>query len=299
LISHGTVEDLDDLGAFVTNVRRGRPPPPELVSELRRRYESIWGSPLNSINADIARKLEDRLESGARVVLANRLWRPSVRSVLESLAKDGVKRAAVIALAQHSAHVYAEDARGAAVGTGVEVFCGASWGLRADLCAAFASRIAALLEASADPSRTTLLMTAHSLPRSVVDGGDPYERDIRAAVAAITGDLRVRGAGRGAHVDVAFQSQGLAGPGAGAWLEPGVRAALESARGRGDLHVIAAPIGFLADHVEVLYDLDVEGRYAAGELGLSYARTPSLNASDDFIEILARIAVPLLEEMRR
>ena len=291
LVSHGTVDRLDDLAAFVGNVRRGRPAPPELVAELRRRYEVIGGSPLNRINEQIARKLEGRL--GVRVAAANRLWHPFVAEVIGALAADGVRRVAVVPLAQHSAHVYAEDARIAAKGTGADVVCAPAWGQRADLCAAFASRIAAVLGASLDPRRTTLVMTAHSLPRSVVDAGDPYERDVRAAADAIATAVRAR-LESDVGVFVAFQSQGMAGPAPNAWLGPDLRAALDFAKNRGSTHVVLAPVGFLADHVEVLYDLDVEARGMAVERGLSYSRAPSLNADDDFIDVLAEVVRPLL-----
>jgi ferrochelatase len=293
LVSHGSVDDLDDLGGFLTTVRRGRPAPPDLVAEVRRRYQFIGGSPLNAINASIGEKLARRLPD-APVAVANRLWRPFVREVLGSLASRGVARVVVVPLAQHSAHVYADDARRAAEAVGVEVTCVSGWGGRADLGTAFASRIAACLEASPDRRATTVVMTAHSLPKAVVDAGDPYEKEVRSSASAVAAALRSRGLlassgdGGGAHVDVAFQSQGLAGH--GAWLGPDLREALDAARARGDRHVVFAPIGFLADHVEVLYDLDVEARAMAGERGLSYARMPSLNADDDFIAILEAVA---------
>jgi len=276
-------------------VRRRGPAPPELVAELRRRYEAIGGSPLNAINAAVAEKLRRRLAPDASVAIANRLWRPFVRDVLGALAGAGVTRVVVVALAQHSAHVYAEDARRAAEGSSLAIVTAPNWGQRADLCAAFASRIAARLEASPDRAATTVLMTAHSLPKAVVDAGDPYEKDVRAAAGAVEAALRGGGllgappGGRaGPHVDVAFQSQGLAGH--GAWLGPDLGETLDAVRARGDRHVVFAPIGFLADHVEVLYDLDVEARAMAGARGLSYARMPSLNADDDFIDVLEAVA---------
>ena len=298
LVSHGTVDDLNDLGAFLTTVRRGRPAPPELVEELRRRYQAIGGSPLNAINAKVAEKLARRLGGEIPVALANRLWRPFVRNVLASLAERGVEHVVVVPLAQHSSHVYADDARQAADGLRVTLACAPSWGDREDLCAAFARRVTVELEASQDRAKTTVVMTAHSLPKAIIDGGDPYERDFRAAAAAVQAALRTAarlGAtdiAAGPHLDVAFQSQGLAGH--GAWLGPDLRAALDAVRARGDHHVVFAPIGFLADHVEILYDLDVEARAMAEERGLSYARAASLNADDDFIEILAAVAQPFL-----
>ncbi len=119
VVSHGTVDDPDDLAAFVANVRRGRPAPPEVIAELRRRYDAIGGSPLNRINAQLAAKLAARL--GVRVARANRLWRPYVRDVFAELAGQGVRRIVLAPLAQHSTHVYAEDATRAAEATGVEL----------------------------------------------------------------------------------------------------------------------------------------------------------------------------------
>jgi ferrochelatase len=302
LVSHGSVDELDDLPAFLTNVRRGRPPPPELVLELRRRYEAIGGrSPLNASNAEIARRLEGRL--GVTVAWANRLFRPYVRDVVVKLARDGVTRIAVVPLAQHSAHIYEEDARRAAEGTGIAIACARNWGRDPGLCMAFASRIANTLSSpeSSDPrvnqARATVITTAHSLPRSIVDAGDPYETEVRASAEAVVALLRTR-FGREEHCTMAFQSQGIADAGPGgravAWLGPDLRATLDDVASRGDRRVVFAPIGFLADHVEILYDLDIEARAMAIERGLSYARVPSLNADSDFIEVLARVALPLL-----
>jgi ferrochelatase len=291
VVSHGTVDNPDDLAAFVANVRRGRPAPPELIAELRRRYDAIGGSPLNRINAQLAAKLARRL--GVRVASANRLWRPFVRDVFAELAGQGVRRIVLAPLAQHSTHVYAEDATRAAEATGVELASVPAWGRRADLTAAFARRIAAELLASPEASRTTLVMTAHSLPSSVIAAGDPYERDVRASADAIGAAVRARAA-RDIPTLVAFQSQGMAGPAQTEWLGPDLCAALDGARQRGAARVVFAPIGFLADHVEVLYDLDVEARAMATERGLEYARAPSLNADDDFVDVLVAVCRPLL-----
>jgi ferrochelatase len=148
---------------------------------------------------------------------------------------------------------------------------------------------------------TTVILTAHSLPRSVVDAGDPYEREVRALADAVVALVRTR-FGRNERFTLAFQSQGMTGVGPGVppapWLGPDLRTTLNDASSGGDGHVLFAPIGFLADHVEILYDLDVEARAMALERGLSYARVPSLNADGDFIEVLARIARPLLHDGR-
>jgi len=296
LVSHGTVDDLDDLAAFVTNVRRGRPPGAELIAELRRRYQAIGGrSPLNATNALLATKLERRL--GVPVRWANRLWKPAVRDALATLARDGAQRVALVPLAQHSAHVYAEDARRAAEGTGIDLACASNWGRAPGLCAAFAERISRALRAESDLTGTRVAMTAHSLPKVVVERGDPYESEVRAA-AAETASLLRAGAGQDVPCTVAFQSQALdVGPGGKPieWLGPDLRTVLDEAQARGDRRVVFAPIGFLADHVEVLYDLDIEARAMAEARGLAYGRAASLNADDDFVEVLAGLATPLLD----
>jgi len=284
LSSHGTVDDLDDLPAFVTNVRRGRPPPPELIAELRHRYDAIGGrSPLNAINAEVARKLSAALNVPVR--LANRLWKPFVKDVLAGLAKEGVLHVAVVPLAQHSGHVYADDARKAADGTGLTLACAADWGQSLALCAAFVKRIHKSLD-GLDRARTTVLMTAHSLPKAVVEQGDAYEREVRAAAASIAAGLG------GIHTGVAFQSQGFGG---GEWLGPDLPTALDTSRAAGFDTVVLAPIGFLADHVEILYDLDIEAAKLARERGLRLLRAASLNADDDLIAALVEITRPLLE----
>ena len=293
LVSHGTVQHLDELEAFATNIRRGRPAPRELVSELRRKYEAIGGSPLNAINAQVASKLERRL--GVRVVWANRLWKPYARDVIATLSVQGVRRIALVPLAQYSAHVYGADAREAADAHGVELSCAPNWGDSPALCEAFASRIVSALPASSQADSTAVMMTAHSLPRSVLESGDPYERDVRAAGERIAAAVRAR---LRAHTGffVAFQSQGVsAGDGRRAeWLGPDLPTTLDRAVERGYRHVLVAPIGFLADHVEILYDLDVEARAMAQGRGLTFARVPSLNSDDDLIDVLEGIARSLL-----
>ena len=290
LVSHGTVDDLDDLGAFVTNVRRGHAAPPAVIAELRRRYEAIGGrSPLNAISSEVASKLARRL--GVRVAWANRLWKPYVRDVLADLARGGVNRVALVPLAQHSAEVYAEDARGAAKASGVALVCSENWGRLGSLCRAFASRIVQTLGGGEGLDRTLLAMTAHSLPRAVADRGDPYEREVRGAADAI-GALVGDRLGRPVPFTVAFQSQGLSG--GVEWLGPNLQQALDEAKSRRFERVVVAPVGFLADHVEVLYDIDIEARAQAAERGLALDRTPSLNADDDFVEVVAEVCRPLL-----
>jgi ferrochelatase len=286
LVSHGTVDRVEDLEAFAKNIRHGRPPPPELVAELRRRYEAIGGSPLNSVSAQLTGWLATRL--GVRALWANRFWTPDIASQLQQLEDWGVQRVVVVPLAQHSAHVYEADVRKAATGRpGLELVFAANWGRHEKLSAAFAKRILAALE-GLDRARTTVVMTAHSLPKSVVERGDPYEREVRASAEAIAKavapDLRWT---------LAFQSQGMSDV-PGGWLGPDLPTTIAEVAARGDAAVVFAPVGFLADHVEILYDLDIEAAAMVQAKGMSYARARSLNADDDFVDVLVDVARPLL-----
>jgi ferrochelatase len=289
LVSHGTVDDLDDLAAFVTNVRRGKPPGAELVAELRRRYEAIGGrSPLNATTAELARKLAARMR--LRVAWANRLWKPKPRDVLGELAAEGIAHVAVVPLAPFSAHVYEDDSRRAVAGFDIDLACAPAWGQNAKLVAAFAERIEAAIAHPGDARAPHVLMTAHSLPLAIVERGDPYERDVRAAAEAVAAEVSRRRGGAVAW-SLAFQSQGMSGDGS-QWLGPDLRTAIEAA-GTGARLVVAA-IGFLADHVETLYDLDIEASQIARARGCSFVRARSLDADDDFVEVLADVARPLL-----
>ena len=302
LVAHGTVESLDELPEFLTNIRRGHAPPPELLAEVRRRYEVIGGkSPLNAINLELARRLEVRL--GVPVRAANRLFRPYPKEVLEALAQGGTRRVLVVPLAQHSAAIYGESVKQAAREAGLDltVVAAANWGRTPELTEAFARSIArALAEVpSGERDRTALMMTAHSLPVSIIEAGDPYETELRASAEDVAKRVRELAPGRFVDHTVAFQSQGMStGPGGRpmAWLGPDLRARLEVMAARGRREVVIAPIGFLADHVEILYDLDIEAKGWAEELGIMLRRSESLNTSDGLLDALAVVARTLADE---
>ena len=294
LIAHGTVDSLDDLPAFLKNIRRGHDAPPELLAEVRRRYEAIGGqSPLNAINRDVAKRLEERL--GVPVRTSNRLFSPHPKDVLTELVSVGAKRVVVVPLAQHSAQIYGDAVKEAAKAAAldVQVEAAPNWGRTPALTLAFAREILATLEqVPADArSRTTLLLTAHSLPTSVIEAGDRYEIELRASAEDVAAKVRELGGAFADHA-VAFQSQGMSsGPGGRpmTWLGPDLRTCFAELATRGRTEVVIAPIGFLADHVEILYDLDIEARSWAEELGITLRRAPSLNASDGLVDALAAV----------
>ncbi|MFO0677448.1 MAG: ferrochelatase [Polyangiaceae bacterium] len=307
LVSHGTVDDLADLPGFLRNIRRGHAPSPELVAEVRKRYEAIGGkSPLNDVSRALAEGLEKRLEIPVR--MANRLWKPYASDVLASLARNGVTRVIVLPLAQHSAHVYGTAVETAALeltshgDQKLHVKAAPNWGKEPLLVQAYADAIRTGLRAidQAHHGRTTVVLTAHSLPKAVIAAGDPYEREVRESaelVAKAVGEAMPRWV-------VAFQSQGLAPKGTGEasgapvpeWLGPGLEATFDDLRARGDTHVLVAPVGFLADHVEILYDIDIEAKAWAADRGLALTRTASLNTSPLLLDTLEKLARGLLAD---
>lgn len=280
LVAHGTVENLDDLADFVARIRHGRPAPPGLVEELRRRYEAIGGSsPLLQTTREQARELSKRLE--APVLVAMRLWNPGVEEALASAAALGLRRLVVVALAPFSQHVYWDAARkvAAAVASSVELVPSAPYAEQPEFVAAHVE----LLRPHAVQD-VPLVLSAHSLPRVAIERGDPYARLVEASARAIS-------VGLGRPVQLCYQSQGADG---GEWLGPTVRETLVALAARGAKQVVWSPFGFLADHVETLYDLDVEAETLARELSLSLLRVPALNLHPGLTAALASVAISSL-----
>jgi ferrochelatase len=185
LLGHGTVENLDDLPAFLSNIRRGRPSPPELVREIQRRYEAIGGSPLLRISRELAGVLEARL--GTRVHLAMRFWHPFAKDVLAGVASSGCRALFVVPLAPYSGHVYAGEWRAsrtisAKAGSRPLVRSAPNWGKEPALVDAFAAALLDALARLPEPRRVAahVLFTAHSLPLAIVRQGDPYPDEVRA-----------------------------------------------------------------------------------------------------------------------
>lgn len=275
LVAHGTVDNLDDLGAFVARIRHGRPAPPGLVEELRHRYESIGGSPLLQTTRAQAQALSAKLE--APVLVGMRLWDPGVEQALAGAAALGLKRLIVIALAPFSQHVYFEAAKKVAqtAGSAIELVQTPAWGEEP----AFVNAHAELITAHA-PTDSPLVLSAHSLPSIAIQRGDPYAQLVEASARAIAARL-------GRHAVLCYQSQGADG---GGWLGPNVRETLTALAAEGHRTVTWAPFGFLADHVETLYDLDVEAQAIAAELSLALVRVPALNLHPGLIEALSAVA---------
>jgi len=289
LTCHGTVDRIEELPAFLANIRRGRPTPPAIVDEVARRFTRIGGSPLMRITAEQAAALSRRLDLPVRI--AGRLWPPSPAAVLAELVQGGADTVVSLPLAPQSVEIYHADVRTAAAAhPGLTVRYAPPWGLEPALVDAFVASIEEGLARFSDGerARVPVILSAHSLPRRVIEAGDAYEREFRA----MAGEVGARVASRGNPVHVAFQSQGMDG---GAWLGPDLPATFAELVAGGASAALIAPIGFVADHVETLYDLDVEAPELAARAGLArLERAPSMNTRPRFIDALEAVVRRIL-----
>jgi ferrochelatase len=283
LTCHGTVERAEDIPAFVASIRRGRAAPPEVIEEVRRRFERIGGSPLMRITRAQADALAERL--GIPVAVAGRAWGPSPRDVLATLHAAGARRVVSLPLAPQWVHIYHAAVREAAADLpGLTLCCVPPWGMEPALIDAFQEVIdEGLAKLGEAAPRAAVILSAHSLPQRVVDAGDPYERLFRELCA----EVERRIAPRGNPTTVAFQSQGMT---ADAWIGPDLPSTFARLVAEGVREALIAPIGFVADHVETLYDLDIEARALAAAAGLSrIERAPAVNARPRFIDALEAV----------
>lgn len=224
---------------------------------------------------------------GLPVRVAGRLWAPYPQEVIASLVNQGVTTLISLPLAPQSVNVYHEAVRKAgAAYPHLTSRCAEPWGLEPALIDAFVEAITEALDRFAEAERreVAVILSAHSLPQRAIDAGDPYEQQFRAMAAAVA--ARIEAGGN--RTLVAFQSRGMDG---GAWLGPDLPATFVELARQGTRAVVVAAIGFVADHVETLYDLDVEAREVALQAGLRrFERAASMNTRPRFIDALAAVA---------
>ncbi|MCZ7526815.1 MAG: ferrochelatase [Acidimicrobiia bacterium] len=287
VMAYGTPGGPEDVEAYYTHIRRGRPPTPELLADLGRRYEAIGGiSPLarrtEAQRAGIEAALHDRAPGRFAVVLGQKHAPPFIEDAVADLARAGVRRAVGLVLAPHYSRLsvgeYHERARTAGDAAGVELVPIDDWHLEPAYLAFLERAVATGL--SRLPARSRVLFTAHSLPERILDEGDPYPVQMRETAEAVAGRLDLR---EGSQWSLAWQS---AAPTPEPWLGPDVREVLRDLAGMVE-GVLVCPAGFVADHLEVLYDLDIDARAVAEGAGLAFARTPSVNDDPGVLEALA------------
>ena len=289
LTCHGTIDKVEDIPAFLHNIRRGRPTPAHIVDEVQRRFQRIGGSPLMRITAEQGAALEARL--GLPVRIAGRLWGPYPADVVAELAASGVTTLISLPLAPQSVEIYHAGVREAvAAHPAMELRCAPAWGLEPALIDGFVESIDDALARFPEARRTSIpvLLTAHSLPQRIIDMGDAYEREFREMAGAVSARLTERGT----PSRIAFQSQGMDG---GVWLGPDLETSFATLAREGQTEIVIAPIGFVSEHVETLYDLDIEAPGIAEKAGVHrIERAAAMNARAKFIDALESVVRRLL-----
>jgi ferrochelatase len=293
LMAYGTPRSPDDIESYYTDIRRGRPPSAEQLAELTRRYEAIGGtSPLAQVSesqrAALQAELDGRPGGGYLVRLGYKHAAPSVEAAVEALAAVGVDRIVGLALAPHhsalSVGEYLTRARSAAGTAGLPFVGVESWATEPAYVTFLVGQVRRRL---ADlPPNTKVVFTAHSLPARILADGDPYPDEVRSTAAAVAGTI---GLGPWAQWSVAWQSAGRTPE---SWLGPDILTVIDELAGSENADgLLVCPCGFVADHLEVLYDLDIEARQRAERHGLAFDRTVSMNADAGVVAGLAdRIA---------
>jgi ferrochelatase len=268
LMAYGTPARPEDVETYYTHVRRGRPPTPEQLADLTRRYDAIGGtSPLLARTRAQADGLQTELGDGYKVVLGMKHAAPFIEDGVAELKGAGITDPVGLVLAPHYSRMSVGEY--AARADGVDVI--SHWHLEPELIELLAERLRAVHTPGA-----VVLFTAHSLPERILAENDPYPHQVAETAAAVAEAAGI------SDWHVAWQSAGRTSE---AWIGPDVLQVMRR------LHrdVVVCACGFVSDHLEVLYDLDVEAKRLADELGVTFARTASLNDDPRFLRMLAGV----------
>jgi len=295
LLAHGAPDRLEDIPDFLLHVREGRKLPEAAVNEIIRRYGLIGGSPLLRLTTLQAQGLAMLL--GRPVYVGMRNWKPFISEAIRQINADGVERIVALCLAPQNSrtsiglyktHLF-EDVERLAPNVRVDFI--ENWHDHPWLVEAFRNRVAAALAhvQSEASGPVPVIFTAHSVPERTIQGGDPYEQQVRETAALVAKALGLEEYG------VAFQSQGMTNE---PWIGPTVESLIDHSAAQGRRHVLLAPVGFVCDHVEILYDIDVMFREYGRARGVTVHRTESLNDSPLFIQALAAIVRERIEAVR-
>jgi ferrochelatase len=287
LLAHGSPESPADIPEFMKYVTSGRQVPDTVMKEITQRYALIGKSPLTEITTRQAEALQAKL--GLPVYVGMRNWKPFIGEAVRQMVSNGINKVVAICLAPQNSStsvglyskVLGEERK-----PGMTVQFVDSWHDHPLLIQAFVERLEPVWrQASAEMGAALpVIFTAHSVPTRTIHAGDPYEKQAKETarlvadkIASLAPELR----------HFAFQSQGMSG---GPWLGPTVESAMLEQKRQGHKGVVIAPIGFVCDHVEVLYDIDIGFREFAKEQGLRMWRPESLNTSATFVDALAKLA---------
>jgi protoporphyrin/coproporphyrin ferrochelatase len=285
LLAHGSPDSAKEIPEFLAQVTGGRQLPEHVVEEVKRRYELIGVSPLTKRTLQQGDLLAREL--GIPVYVGMRNWKPYIANAVRKMEADGIEHAVAICLAPHNSRT----------STGLYRSCLAqynpqftiefieSWHDQSCLIQAFAERLCAPLHAAEaeHQGRLPIIFTAHSVPQRTITEGDLYESQAKETAVLVAREAKLN---PGEWV-FAFQSQGMSG---GPWLGPTVEDTILQLKSQGHNGVFIQPIGFLCDHVEILYDIDIGFKQFAEKHAMRLWRAQSLNDSPLLTQALAEVA---------
>ena len=288
VMSYGTPRDLTQIADYYTHIRHGRPPPPDLLDELTDRYKAIGGrSPLLDITAAQARGIEERLD-GVTAYVGYKHCAPFIEDAVAQMSAADTAAAVGIVMAPHysamSIGEYASRARRAAEAVGwrgrLEVV--KCWHLEPSYISLLADRVQSALASLPDDARSgaVVIFSAHSLPEQILQADDPYPRQLRETATEVAASAGLT------RWEIAWQSAGRTDA---VWLGPDLSDVVRNEAERGATAVVVCPCGFVSDHLEVLYDVDIEARAAADGVGVPLVRTASPNADPQFLDTIAGV----------
>lgn len=289
LMAYGTPQTLDEIEPYYTDIRRGHKPSPELLHELTERYKRVGGrTPLLEITQAQANALQNVLGENFRVYIGMKHWKPWIAQVVEQITAAGHEHVVAIALAPHysrfSIEGYIERVRAAmqANDSHFDISFVESWNDHPLYIASLVERMTQTLpQFHTDDWRDVhVIFSAHSLPERILKGGDPYPQELIETCELVAEQLGLTKE----QWRFAYQSAGRTGE---KWLGPDILEALDTAAAFGHRKIMSAPIGFVSDHLEILYDIDVEAMERAKQLEVELHRIPSANATPTFIAALA------------
>jgi ferrochelatase len=283
LMAHGTPESVEQMPDYLRLVRGGREPSAELISEMTSNWQAIGGrSPLTDITVQQGHALQRQLAAegvDVPVVIGMRNWRPFIADAMREIAATGARRIIAIPLAPQFSTLSVQkyiDAAHAALPSGAEFSCVRSFHTHPLLIDAFAEKVR---DAAPRPGEE-VVFTAHSLPQRVVAGGDPYPNEVAATAKEVAARCGIP------SYAIAYQSAGRTPE---PWLGPDLSELIRQRAEAGARRLLVVPIGFVCDHTEILFDIDVQATAAAADVGVTVRRTESLNTSPTFIRALAAL----------
>ncbi|MFC0296398.1 ferrochelatase [Geobacillus jurassicus] len=296
VMAYGTPYREGDIERYYTHIRHGRKPPQEQIDDLKARYRAIGGlSPLAKITKEQAKRLEERLnevqdEVEFRAYLGLKHIEPFIEDAVERMYDDGIKEAVGIVLAPHystfSIRSYNERAKAAAEKLGGPViYTIAQWYDEPKFLQYWAEQVKRIFDAMPEQERekAVLIVSAHSLPEKIIAAGDPYPKQLEETAKRIAEQAGV------AHYAVGWQSAGQTPE---PWLGPDVLDLTRQLHQEcGYTSFVYAPVGFVADHLEVLYDNDIECKQVTEEIGARYYRPEMPNTNPLFIDALAAVVL--------